>query len=87
MADRNDGGKTRWLDRPGNVDKLWYGLLILCVVVTLADLVYEKHPYFAAEYLFGFYSGFGILAGIGLILAAKAWRRFVMRKEDYYDDD
>ena len=87
MADRKDDGKTYWLDKPGSVDKVWWAPLILCAVLTAADLFYEKHPHYEIEKWFGFYSGFGFVFSVGLVLAAKELRRFLMRKEDYYDDD
>ncbi len=87
MADRKDGGKSYWLDKPGSVDKVWWALVILCVLLTGADLVYEKHPHYEIEKWFGFYSAFGFIFSVGLVLAARELRRFLMRKEDYYDDD
>lgn len=87
MADGNDKGKVYWLDKPGNVEKLWWGLVALCVLLTVADLIYEKHPYFAVEYWFGFYSWAGLVFSVGAVLVAKGLRQFLMRKEDYYDDD
>ena len=87
MSDGKDDGKTYWLDKDGSVDKIWYALLILCFVLTSADLFYEKHPHFEIEKWFGFYSGFGFVFSVGLVLRAKELRRILMRKEDYYDDD
>ena len=87
MTDGKDDGKTYWLDKDGSVDKIWYALLILCFMLTVADLFYEKHPHFEIEKWFGFYSGFGFVFSVGLVLGAKELRRILMRKEDYYDDD
>jgi len=87
MTDGKDDGKTYWLDKAGSVDKIWYALLILCFMLTAADLFYEKHPHFEIEKWFGFYSGFGFVFSVGLVLGAKELRRILMRKEDYYDDD
>ena len=87
MTDGKDDGKTYWLDKDGSVDKIWYALLILCFVLTSADLFYEKHPHFEIEKWFGFYSGFGFVFSVGLVLGAKELRRILMRKEDYYNDD
>ena len=87
MANGKDGGKTYWLEKPGSLNKIWWGLIILCVLLTLADLVYEKHPHYAIEKLFGFYSAAGIVFSVGAVLVAMGLRRFLMRKEDYYDDD
>ena len=41
----------------------------------------------AWEALWGFYAVFGFIACTVLILVAKEMRKFLMRKEDYYDGD
>ncbi len=87
MADEKEDGKQYWLDRPGSVDKVWWALLVLCCLLTAADLFYEKHPHYEIEKWFGFYSGFGFVFSVGLVLGAKELRRILLRKEDYYDDD
>ena len=87
MANGKDGGKTYWLERPGSANKIWWVLIILCVLLTLADFVYEKHPHYAVEKLVGFYSVAGTVFSIVAVLVALGLRRFLMRKEDYYDDD
>ena len=46
-----------------------------------------KHSVFAAEDLFGFYGIFGFMVCVGLVLAAKWLRQYLMRPEDYYDGD
>jgi hypothetical protein len=74
-----------WLDEPKNQDKIYYGLWIACILVTLADLFYHKHGYFHFEEWTGFHSIFGFLACAALILLAKQLRRVVGRSEDYYD--
>ncbi len=85
MSDMKDEGKKYWLDRPGNGDKVYWSLCALCALLLLADAVYEKHPIYEVETWFGFYALFGLVFSVGLVLAAKELRRFLMRKEDYYD--
>ncbi|NKB58592.1 MAG: hypothetical protein GKS00_19860 [Alphaproteobacteria bacterium] len=79
-------GKKYWLDKPGSVDKVYWALCTLCAALFLADALYEKHPHYAVEEWFGFYALFGFVFSVGLVLAARELRRFLMRKEDYYDD-
>lgn len=82
MTDETTPGreeKTRWLDDPANIDRLIYGLCALSAVFLLPDLM-RGH-----DRPFGFYAGFGFLAGTGLVLAAKVLRVLLMRPEDYYD--
>ena len=75
-----------WLDERRNVDKIWYGLLAICALTVLADLFYHKHVYYPIEDWPGSYGVYGFVACVGLVLAAKLMRRFVIRRERYYDD-
>jgi hypothetical protein len=77
--------RSYWLDRPGNVNRLVYGLYGLCALVLVIDVFFPKHSPFPIEHTFGFYGLFGFFACVGLVLVAKVLRRLVMRPEDYYD--
>lgn len=79
--------KPRWLDAPGNVTKVVWAVVAVCALLFLSDVLYEKHPTFVVEYLFGFYAIYGFVGSVGLVLAAKWMRTFLMRDEDYYDRD
>ncbi len=85
MNDRPTDEKTYWLDDKRNVDKVWWTLIALCVLVFAGDFLYEKHPEFEIEYLFGFYGLYGFIACVFLVLTAKVLRRILKRPEDYYD--
>lgn len=80
--------KQYWLDKPGNVDKVVYGLYALCAGLFAADFFYHKHTEFGFENWFGFYAVFGFAACVALVIASK-WllRPAVMRSEDYYNDE
>ena len=80
------GRALTWVDRPGNVDKIVYALAAVCGLLFLADFLYHKHPHFAVEEIPGFYGIYGFVMFTGLILAAKALRFFIKRREDYYGD-
>jgi hypothetical protein len=77
--------KKYWLDHSQNVDKVYYSLCLLCAVVLLADFFYLKHAQLPWEEWFGFYAFYGFVACVSLVLIAKQLRKFLMRKEDYYD--
>lgn len=88
-----DPGKDngRWLDRKENVEKLWKGLVAVCVVLVAADFIalaglWHKHVSFFLEGLLGFYPLWGFTGIVLLIVLAKKLRQIVMRPEDYYDD-
>ena len=81
----NDDNRKRWLDSPGNVNKIYYGLWIACALSILADFFYDKHGYFHFEEWFGFHAWFGFVACVGLVLLSKQLRKLLKRPEDYYD--
>lgn len=77
--------RTYWLDDPKNIKKL---IVLLCVIsagLLIVDAFYEKHAYFAAEYLFGFYPVFGVVMCLGVVIVAKLMRAVLQRDEEYYD--
>ena len=86
MAGHNqDGGKSYWLDKPGNVTRLVWSLYGICGLLLAIDVIVPKHGPFPIEHVFGFYGLFGFIACVVLVLVAKRLRRVLMRPEDYYD--
>jgi hypothetical protein len=79
--------RERWLDRPENVTKIYWGVWLLCGLLLLIEPLVAKHPYFAFEGWFGFHGAFGFVACVGLVLAAKGLRRILKRPEGYYERD
>jgi hypothetical protein len=79
-----------WLDRPANVTRLWRWLLALGAALAALDLlalvgVWDRHTSIGLEELPGFYAMWGFVGIVVLIVLAKALRRLVMRRENYYD--
>ena len=87
-----DDEKSGWFDRPENVRKILIGLFGACGFFVLLDVIFwftgfDKHPHFRWEQWPGFYSVFGFVACVLLVLVAKhVLRPLVMRAEDYYDN-
>ena len=82
--------RKRWLDDPRNVDKVFYGVCALCVLVIVIDLVLfpllmDKEIHYGIERFPNFYGFYGFVACWLLVLAAKRLRKLVMRKKDFYD--
>jgi hypothetical protein len=73
------------LDDRSNVNKLVYGLYILCGLLVPIQFLFEQHPHFAVEKFPGFYGIFGFVVFVAIVLAGKLLRRAIMREEDYYD--
>lgn len=77
--------KQYWLDDPRNVDKIFWWLAALCVLSAAVDFFYHPHGHFSWEEWYNFYGFYGFVSCVGLVLLAKQMRKFLMRKEDYYD--
>ena len=75
-----------WLDGRRNVDKIFYGLTLVCAGLFLADLFYHKHVNFAFENWFGFFAWYGFVCCVALVLLATQMRKWLKRDEDYYGD-
>ncbi|MEX1310724.1 MAG: hypothetical protein AB1Z65_09925 [Candidatus Sulfomarinibacteraceae bacterium] len=88
MSDQPRDERTTWLDDPGNVNKICYALYAICAGFALADFFpYKHHLHFDFEYWPGFYSIYGFVSCVALVLAATQLRKILMRDEDFYDDD
>ncbi len=87
--------RERFLDRPENVRKVLRILYAVCGFLMLLDLVDVvlqrlqlldlRHAYRVWEGFPGFYSAFGFVACVTLVLIAKQMRRVLKREEEYYD--
>ncbi len=75
----------RWLDRPNNINLIVKILVAACALSVVTDFFVHKHADYGFQAWIAFDAGFGFLAYVGLITAAKLFRRLVMRDEDYYD--
>ncbi len=79
--------KQHVFDKPQNVKRTLWTLYIACGVLFVIDFLHHRHVEHGWEALFGFYAIYGFVACVILVLAAKEMRKFLMRKEDYYDLD
>ena len=82
-----DDYELHWIERKTTIKGILYGLFIICIALFVADAFYHKHIIFDMQSVFGFYAIFGFFMCVGLVLAAKCLRLFLMRDEDYYDSD
>lgn len=78
------GRKLLFLDDMRNVTRIVYGLYAVCALLFLADFLYKKKTYLAAENFPGFYALYGFFMCAGLVIGAKAMRLFLKRDETYY---
>ena len=77
--------KKYWLDERRNVTKIFWGLVLVCASLGLADFFYGKHIILAFEDVPAFFGIFGFVVCVGLVLGAKELRKVLKRDEDYYD--
>ena len=77
--------QKHWLVRPGTIRLIWrYGFVVLAMLV-LADFFLVPHPYFQIDGTFGFFSWYGLLTCIAMVIVAKALGVFIKRTDTYYD--
>lgn len=84
MSKKDD--KTYFFDNPANVKRLLIGFYIICAILVILDFVIHRHTGFSWEKIPAFYAIYGFVACVVLVVLAKEMRKFVMRKEDYYDE-
>jgi len=73
-------------DNPRNIQRLLKIFFTSAVLLLGIDLFYHKHALFLWEEYFGFYSVYGFVACVILVIVAKyILRPLVIRKEGYYD--
>lgn len=77
--------RTRWLDHPGNVTRLYRALWAIAALLFAADWIVHRHEDVSFAALPAFYAVYGFCACVLLVLAAKGLRRFLKRPEDYYE--
>jgi hypothetical protein len=78
--------KKFWLDDARNVNWLYWGLVVVCVLLGIADLFVDRHVHFSWESFPNFYGFFGFAAFWCVVIAGKNLRKILWRPEDYYDD-
>ncbi|WP_169569274.1 hypothetical protein [Sneathiella limimaris] len=87
----SENSNQSWLEKPNMKNRLYWGLVVVAILVALPDLlslfhiVYEMHPYTEIEKIPAFYGLYGLIAFLTLIAVAKAVQKLVAAKEDYYD--
>lgn len=78
------GRSLLFLEKKENVDRVVYGLYILCAGLFVADFIYYKHVYLGIEEFPGFYALYGFVMCAMLVICAKAMRLVLKRPESYY---
>ena len=83
MTDDND---KNWLLRANTIRLLWIGFIVVLAMLVLADLFLHPHPVFGIDGTFGFYSWYGLLTCVAMVLLAKALGMLLKKPDTYYDE-
>ncbi|MFQ5565525.1 MAG: hypothetical protein ACE5EU_04100 [Paracoccaceae bacterium] len=81
----NEEKKYYPLGDPKNIRRVRLVLYTLCAVSLGAEIFIHRHVDHPWEALPGFYSLYGFVACVILVLFAKEMRKVLMRGEEYYD--
>ena len=77
---------TTYQNRNDLKDMIFRLLLALCILLVVLELVVHRHSTFAWEGWLGFYAVWGFVSLFGVVIIGKQLRRFIKRREDYYDE-
>ena len=83
-TEKND---QSWFEKPANIRLIIIGLVVACVLLVLADMLYSKdHAHFPKfESVFAVQAWFGFAAFVIVVFIGKFLRLIIKRDEDYYD--
>ena len=85
-ASSSSGEKQSWLDDTQNIDKIFWGVIFLSVILMLLEPFYYKKPISVSKAVSAFMDGFSL--GLrGSCSGRPVARRVFERGEDYYDAD
>lgn len=82
--DSKNDNSPGFFDKPDNIRWILRVFYLLCALLVVADFVVHRHIYVSFESLPTFYALYGFVACVVLVLIAKQMRKFLMRKETYY---
>lgn len=83
MSDNQPQG---FFDKPENIKKMLKVFYVICVLLVVADFIVHRHIYHDWENIPAFYALYGFIGCVVLVVVAKEMRKYLMRKEDYYDE-
>ena len=84
MAEQHE--KEYFFDKPENIRKVLKVFYVICALLVVIDFIVHRHIYHDWENIPAFYAIYGFIGCVVLVLIAKEMRKFLMRKEDYYDE-
>ncbi|QQX81282.1 hypothetical protein JK628_05275 [Shewanella sp. KX20019] len=85
--EKEKDNKQYFFDNPKNTKWVMNIFYACCVLVVVLDFVINRHVYHSWENLPAFYPIYGFIGCVVLVVIARWMRTFLMRSEDYYDDE
>lgn len=82
----NNSESQGFFDKPENIKKMLRIFYAICIGLVIVDFIVHRHIYHDWENIPAFYAVYGFVGCVVLVLIAKEMRKFLMRKEDYYDE-
>jgi hypothetical protein len=75
----------KWVENPKTPQRIYVGLIVLCVLLASSDIFHHRHGYSAFEESIFFYGLYGFIAFAFVVQAGRVLRLILRRDEDYYD--
>ena len=82
----NNSESQGFFDKPENIKKMLRVFYAICIGLVVVDFIVHRHIYHDWENIPAFYAVYGFVGCVVLVLIAKEMRKFLMRKEDDYDE-
>jgi len=82
-----DNEKKYFFDNPNNIKRMMHVFYAICAILVVLDFVIHRHVVHSWENLWAFYPLYGFVGCVVLVLVATWMRTFLMRGEDYYDNE
>jgi len=74
-----------WSEKTKTFKYIFFGVLLVLLILNVPFVTH--HPHFGLDKYPGFFAGFGLFVGLGMvIIMKKIVQPFIKRKEDYYGD-
>ncbi len=80
-----NGQPQHWLVKPGTIKLMWVLGIVLLGFVTWLGTTVHPHSKFGIEGTIAFYSWYGFITCVAMVIFAKFLGLFLSKKDTYYD--
>lgn len=84
-----DDEPPHWLEKPSTIRALWIIQIVVLALLVLIDItMVEHHPHFEADKSIAFYSWYGFVTCVVMVVGSKYGVSLLLKRRDtYYDGD